>query len=124
MQSSSIQRAKERLLKILARGVAVASIVLGLYLVTRSYRLETDYAARMPHVRDLQMGRGVEVVIGRDTTVFVSDPEAKALDAARTSMTFGWPFIILGGLLIAASRERRPPVDVAPESENPWAARR
>jgi hypothetical protein len=111
-------------LKILARGVAIASILLGLFLVTRSYRLETDYVARMPRVRDLESGRGVEVVIGRDTTVFVSDPEAKALDASRTSMTFGWPFIVLGTLLIAASRERRPSVDVAPESEDPWTARR
>ena len=27
-------------------------------------------------------------------------------------------------LLVASSRERRPPVDVAPESESPWTARR
>ena len=66
----------------------------------------------------------VERVIGHDTTVYVAEAEAKALDTARTYLTFGWPFVILGVLLVASSRERRPVVEAAPESQNPWKARR
>src|SRR5262249_8148631 len=43
----------ETSMKILARAIAVASILLGLFLVTRTYRLEREYAATMPRGRDL-----------------------------------------------------------------------
>jgi hypothetical protein len=112
-------------MKILARAIAVASILLGLFLVTRTYWLERDYAARMPRGRDLATGRTVQILVGRETTLYVDELEAKALETARTYFTFGWPFVILGALLGAASRERRRPgIDVAPESESPWSARR
>jgi hypothetical protein len=110
--------------KLVARAIAAASIVLGLFLVSRTYILEARFDETMPRGRDLASGRTVPVVIGHDTTVYVAEAEAKALDTARTYLTFGWPFVILGVLLVASSRERRPVVEAAPESQNPWKARR
>jgi hypothetical protein len=112
-------------MKSLARAIAVASILLGLFLVTRTYRLEREYASTMPRGRDLPAGRTVQILVGRETTVYVNEGEAKALEAARTYFTFGWPFVILGALLAASSRTRPPVGDMAPEeSETPWSARR
>jgi hypothetical protein len=110
--------------KILARAISVASILLGLFLVSRTYFLENRYASAMPRGRDLAEGRTVQVLVTHETSVYVTETEAKALDAARTYFTFGWSFVILGGLLVAASRERRVPTDAAPESESQWSARR
>ena len=111
-------------MKLVARAIAAASILLGLFLVTRTYLLESRYDKTMPRGRDLPSGRTTAVTIRHDTTVYVAEAEARALDTSRTYFTFGWPFVILGVLLVVSSRERRPPVDVAPESESPWTARR
>ena len=107
-----------------ARAIAVASILLGLFLVTRTFRLERQIGATMPQSPDTGLGRIMPEVVGRDTTVYVTEAEAKALDTSRVYSTFGWPFAALGVLLAVASRTRRPPVEAAPESENPWTARR
>ena len=112
-------------MKYVARVIALASILLGAFLLSRTYMLERNYGAVMPRGRDLEAGRIVPVVIDRDVSVYVDEAEARALDAARTYETFGWPFLVLGVLLGLASRDRRPPaVEVAPESESPWTARR
>jgi hypothetical protein len=110
--------------KILARAIAVASILLGIFLVSRTYVLESQYGSTMPRGRDLSTGRTVQVVASHGAQVYVTESEAKALDTARTYFTFGWPFVILGVLLAAASRERRPSIEAAPESESQWSARR
>jgi hypothetical protein len=110
--------------KILARFISVASILLGLFLVTRTFMLEKRYAAEMPRGRDVSLGRSVQIVVSHETRVYVTESEARALDTSQTYFTFGWPFVILGVLLAAASRERRAPVEVAPESESQWTARR
>jgi hypothetical protein len=107
-------------LKIVARAIALAAMVLGLFLVTRTYRLERAYAEAMPHQRDLPARRTVQVLVTHRTPVFVTDAEAKLLETSRTYVAFGWPFIVLGILLVAASREHSPPaVEVAPERESP-----
>jgi hypothetical protein len=110
--------------KALARTIAVGSILLGIFLVTRTYRLERLLASTMPRSRDSATGRTLPEVLGRDGTIFVSEGEAKALDTSRTYSTFGWPFAVLGVLLAAASRDRKRPIEAAPESESPWTARR
>lgn len=111
-------------MKILARVISVASILLGLFLVSRTFILESRYASTMPRGRDVLAGRTVPVLVSHDTRVFVSEIEAKTLDTAQTYFTFGWPFVILGILLAAASRERRPPPVLATESDSPWTERR
>lgn len=112
-------------MRILARVISVASILLGLFIVSRTYFLENRYASAMPRGRDLTEDRTVQVLVAHETSVYVTEGEAKALDTARTYFTFGWSFVILGGLLVAASRERRPPTsEAAPESESQWSARR
>jgi len=110
--------------KILARAISVASILLGVLLVSRTLVLENEYASTMPRGRDVVAGRTNAVTVRHDTRVYVSDAEARALDTAETYFTFGWPFVVLGILLLATSRERRISVEPAPESENPWTARR
>jgi hypothetical protein len=108
--------------KLVARAIAVASIVLGFFLVTRTYVLESRYASEMPRSRDPSLGRLNPVLVSRQTQVYVTDAEVKILDTSRTYVTFGWPFVILGVLLAAASRERRP-LGAAPESDSQWSAR-
>jgi hypothetical protein len=110
--------------KVLARFISVASILLGLFLVTRTFMIEKRYASEMPRGRDVASGRTVQILVSHETRVYVTENEARALDSSQTYFTFGWPFVVLGVLLGAASRERRPPVEVAPESESPWTARR
>lgn len=110
-------------MKLLARAIAVASILLGAFLVTRTYMLESRYAATMPQTRDVSTGRTVQVVVSHETRVYLTDAEVKNLDASHTYVTFGWPFVVLGVLLAAASRERRP-LDAPPESDSQWSARR
>ncbi|HEV3031162.1 MAG TPA: hypothetical protein VG319_05940, partial [Polyangia bacterium] len=73
--------------------------------------------------RDTVAGRITPVVVGHETHVYVTETEAKTLDTAQTYFTFGWPFVILGVLLAAASRERRPSF-VPMESDSPWTERR
>jgi hypothetical protein len=109
--------------KLVARAIAAASILVGLFLVTRTFRLERQYTATMPQARDSAAGRTLPELVGHDTTVYVTEAEAKTLDTSRVYATFGWPFIVLGVLLAATSRNRRMPVE-APESESPWTARR
>jgi len=111
-------------MKGVARAIAVASILLGLFLVTRTLRLERQYGAAMPQSRDSASGRIMAEVVSHDTTVYVTEAEAKVLDTSRVYSTFGWPFAVLGVLLAVASRTRRLPFEAAPESENPWTARR
>jgi hypothetical protein len=109
--------------KILPRAISIASILLGLFLVSRTFILESRYASAMPRGRDTAAGRITPVVVTHQTRVYVTEAEAKTLDTAQTYFTFGWPFVILGVLLAAASRERRPPF-VPPESDSPWTERR
>jgi hypothetical protein len=110
--------------KILARVISVASVLLGLFLVSRTFILEGRYAATMPRGRDVLAGRTTSMVVGHDTRVFGTEAEAKTLDTAQTYFTFGWPFVILGVLLAAASRERRPPPIPVTESDSLWTDRR
>ncbi|HVU51175.1 MAG TPA: hypothetical protein VHL80_10840 [Polyangia bacterium] len=110
-------------MKGVARAIAAVSILLGLFLLTRTYRLERQYAATLPQSRDPASGRTLPEVVARDTTIYVNEAEAKTLDTSRVYSTFGWPFAVLGVLLAAASRNRRP-LEAAPESESPWTARR
>jgi hypothetical protein len=110
--------------KHVARAIALASVLLGVYLVSRTYVLENRYASSMPRERDLPAGRTVEALVSHGTHVFVTDIEARALDASRTYVPFGWPFVVLGVLLAASSRERRPLGSPPPESDTPWSARR
>jgi hypothetical protein len=109
--------------KILPRAISIASILLGLFLVSRTFILENKYASAMPRGRDTVAGRITPVVVGHETHVYVTETEAKTLDTAQTYFTFGWPFVILGVLLAAASRERRPSF-VPTESDSPWTERR
>jgi hypothetical protein len=111
-------------MKGVARAIAVASILLGLFLVTRTFRLERQFGEMIPQSRDTAAGRTMPEVVGHDTTVYVTEVEAKALDTSRVYATFGWPFAVLGVLLAVASRTRRPPLEAPPESEDPWTARR
>jgi hypothetical protein len=111
-------------MKGVARAIAVASILLGFFLLTRTFRLERHYGTTMPQSRDDASGRTLPEIIGRGTTIYVTEAEAKTLDTSREYSTFGWPFTVLGLLLAVSSRNRRPLVEAAPESENPWTARR
>ncbi len=111
-------------MKYLARAIALASILLGAFLVSRTYLLENQYISTLPRTRDVTTGRTVPMILNHDVGVYGTEPEAKALDTARTYVTFGWPFVVLGVLLAAASRERRIAVEAAPESESQWSARR
>jgi hypothetical protein len=110
--------------KVLARIISVACILLGLFLVTRTFVLETRYAATMPHEKDAAAARTIPMIVAHETRVFVTDAEAKVLDTAQTYFTFGWPFVVLGVLLAAASRERKPQFETPPESDTPWRAGR
>jgi hypothetical protein len=110
--------------KVLARVISVACIFLGLFLVTRTFVLEARYASTMPHEKDATTARTIPMVVAHETRVFVTDTEAKVLDTAQTYFTFGWPFVVLGVLLAAASRERKPPFETPPESDTPWRAGR
>jgi hypothetical protein len=110
--------------KIAARAIAAASFLLGIFLVSRTYRLERQYTATMPRDRDIAAGRTVPELVRHETTVYVTESEAKDLEASRTYSTFGGPFAVLGVLLAAGSRNRRPPIEAAPESQSPWTARR
>jgi putative Ca2+/H+ antiporter (TMEM165/GDT1 family) len=110
--------------KILPRAISIASIVLGVFLVSRTFVLENRYASVMPHGRDVMAGRTTPVLVGHETHVYVTEAEAKTLDAAQTYFTFGWAFVILGVLLAAASRERRPPFMPSTDSDSPWTERR
>ena len=111
-------------MKYLARAIAVASILLGAFLVSRTYLLEKQYISTLPRGRDPATGHTIPMILNHDVSVYGTEPEAKALDTARTYVTFGWPFVVLGVLLAAASRERRISVEAAPESESKWSARR
>jgi hypothetical protein len=110
--------------KVLARVISVACIFLGLFLVTRTFVLEARYASTMPREKDSVGARTVPMIVTHDTRVFVNEAEAKVLDTAQTYFTFGWPFVVLGVLLAAASRERKPLLDTPPESDTPWRAGR
>jgi hypothetical protein len=110
--------------KYLARAIALASILLGAFLVSRTYLLENQYISTLPRTRDPATGRTVPMILKHDVGVYGTEPDSKALDTARTYVTFGWPFVVLGVLLAAASRERRISVEAAPESESQWSARR
>jgi hypothetical protein len=110
--------------RILARAISVASVLLGLFLVSRTFVLENRYASAMPRGRDILTGRTVPVTVTHDVRVYVTEVEAKTLDTAQTYFTFGWPFVILGVLLAAASRERRNPTTLATETEGGWQDRR
>ena len=111
-------------MKTLARVISATSIFLGLFLVSRTFVLEARYASTMPRGRDVASGRTVTMLVSHDTRVFVTEAEAKTLDTAQTYFTFGWPFVILGLLLAAGARARRPPMEEAPESQSQWSARR
>jgi hypothetical protein len=109
-------------MKGVARAIAVASILLGLFLVTRTFRLERQFGATMPKSRDSTSGRVMPEVVGHDTTVYVTEAEGKALETSRVYSTFGWPFAVLGVLLIVASRNRRP-LGALADGEVPWTER-
>jgi hypothetical protein len=94
--------------KILARVISLACVALGLFLVSRTFVLESRYASTMPRGRDILSARTTPVTVSHDVLVYVSEAEAKTLDTAQTYFTFGWPFVVLGLLLVVASRERRP----------------
>jgi hypothetical protein len=110
--------------KVLARIISAACVFLGLYLVTRTFVLEARYASTMPRDRDSAAARTIPKVVSHETRVFVTEAEAKVLDTSQTYFTFGWPFVVLGVLLAAASRERKPQFEAPPESDTPWRAGR
>ena len=111
-------------MKILPRAISIASIVLGIFLVSRTVMIENRYASSMPRDRDVSVGRTTLALVTHDTRVYVTEAEAKTLDTAQTYFTFGWPFVVLGVLLAAASRERRPPFVPPADTDSPWTERR
>jgi hypothetical protein len=110
--------------KLLRRTIAIASILLGVLLISRTSVLERQYAATMPRERDAVSGRVVPLLVSHETRVYVSDGEAKIMESAQTYFTFGWPFVVLGILLAVAARERRIPLEPVTESEMHWTDRR
>jgi hypothetical protein len=110
--------------KLLRRTVAIACVLLGLLLVSRTSVLERRYASTMPRERDALGGRNVPLVVSHGTRVYVSDGEAKTIESAQTYFIFGWPFVVLGILLAVASRERRVPLEPVTDSETRWTDRR
>lgn len=106
------------------RLLSLASILVGLSLVGWSMYLDRTYGATMPRESDVAAGRTMVTTVGNGTRVFVTEAEARTFEHAQTSLTFGWPFLVLGILLGVTSRGTRDAVEPGADANVLWTDRK
>jgi hypothetical protein len=111
-------------LKTGRRLLSLASIVVGLSLMIWEIHLDRSYGSTMPRESDKATGRTVATTVRDGTRVFVTEAEARAFEQAQTSLTFGWPFLVLGILLGVTAGGTRDAVEPGADANVLWTDRK